>query len=114
MSNVVAMPDGYGGHIGERHEMVAKPGSHVAYSQGPELIVEWYDFGPHAPYESANLLIFDRPAQLKLMELVDLGAGLTPHILASRLANHFASYFEVKEFAQAHEIPFDAEVDFWP
>jgi hypothetical protein len=114
MAEVIAMPDGYGGSIGDRYPMPAKPGSHVVYARGPELVVEWYDFGDHAPYESANLLIFDRPAQRLLMRLVGEPQNQTPHAFASRLAAKFDSYFEIKQFARRHEIPFTAEVDFEP
>jgi hypothetical protein len=114
MSDVIQMPDGYGGHIGDRYRMVARPGSHVVYARGPELVVEWYDFGDHAPYESANLLIFDRPAQHTLMALTDAPSNSTPHDFASRLAARFESYFDVKAFAEANGIPFATEVDFNP
>lgn len=62
MGDLIELRDDYGGPIGMRYPMPTKPGSHVAYAQASDLVVEWYDFGDHAPYESANLLIFDRSA----------------------------------------------------
>jgi hypothetical protein len=94
--------------------MPAKPGSHVAYARGSDVVVEWYDFGDHAPYESANLLVFARPAQYQLAEGLRATEDLAPHEIASRLAAHFKSYFEVKAFAEQHAIPFATETDFWP
>jgi len=114
MSEVIQMPDGYGGHVGDRYPMVARPGAHSVYARGPHLVVEWHDFGDHAPYESANLLIFDRPAQKALMALLDRPSNWTPHDFASRLAARFESYFEVKSFAEANGIAFASETDFYP
>jgi hypothetical protein len=43
------------------------PGSHSAYARADgQLVVEWYDFGDDAPYESANLLVFDGQGQAQL------------------------------------------------
>lgn len=114
MPEVMQMPDGYGGYVGDRYPMVARPGSHVVYARGSDLVVEWYDFGDHAPYESVNLLVFDRPAQHRLMELLETPPNWTPHSFASRLAARFASYFEIKEFAEANAILFASEIDFYP
>jgi len=110
------MPDGFGGHIGDHYRMVGSSasGSHVVYARDPDLVVEWYDFDDDAPYESANLLIFDRPAQHRLMALLEIPPASTPHSLASDLAARFKSYFEVKGFAEANAIPFVSEVDFCP
>ena len=93
----------------------ARPGSHTAYMREPgELVVEWYDFGDHAPYESANLIIFDPSAQTELRRAL----GLSPHgnsdDLLAQLPSRFASYFEVKKFAAGHAIAFRAETDFQP
>lgn len=114
MGVVIPLPDGYGGHVGDRYPMPARPGAHNVYARGPDLVVEWYDFGPHAPYESANLVIFDRPAQQALIRLLEAPAGLTPHEFAEYLAERFTSYFEVKAFAAANGVPFASETDFYP
>jgi len=114
MSCVVRMPDGYGGFVGDRHQMPARPGSHVAYARGSDLVVEWYDFGEDAPYESANLLVFDRPAQKVLLATMQLEEDRSPDALASSVANAFSSYFEVRHFAEAHRIEFSTETDFNP
>lgn len=36
--------------MGEQFRMAARPGSHAAYASRSDLVVEWYDFGEHAPY----------------------------------------------------------------
>lgn len=98
---------------GPSNRMALTRGSHVTYSRGEDLVVEWYDFGPHAPYESANLLVFDRPAQLRLATAA--GADVcAPHELARQLALKFDSYFDVKRLAEEHAIPFAIETDFQP
>jgi hypothetical protein len=107
MTDVIPIDDGYGGRLGDRCPMPAKPGSHVAYARGSDLVVEWYDFGDHAPYESANLLIFCRSAQRLLAAAIDVDVALSPHLLSNEVASRFQSYFEVKEFATERGIPFE-------
>ena len=112
--DVIPIDDGYGAPLGHRYPMPAKPGSHTAYARGSDLVVEWYDFGEDAPYESANLLIFDRATQLKLAELIRADPALSPHGLASKIAARFDSYFDVKAFAAERGLPYGIEVDFEP
>lgn len=114
MSNVTRIDDGYGGKVGDRNRMTAKPGSHTAYARGSDLVVEWYDFGDHAPYESANLLIFDRTTQIALARLMGVDKSLSPHDLANKVAVRFDSYFQVKAFAETHGLVFATEIDFHP
>lgn len=99
---------------GPDHRMPAVPGAHVAYARGAELVVEWYDFGPHAPYESANLLIFDAAAQRQFAVILGIEEYTGSDVLAAQIAGRFESYFRVKGFAEEHAIPFIAEVDFEP
>ena len=94
--------------------MSAKPGSHVVYAQGEELVVEWYDHGAHAPYESANLLIFDRAAANTLAHAIDVDPACSLGSIAAAVTNRFESYFEVKAFAIERGIPFEKKVDFQP
>jgi len=94
--------------------MPCRPGSHVAYERGQEVVVEWYDFGADAPYESANLLIFDRAAQGAFAIALGMDPSAVPDRLAAQIAARFASYFAVKAFAEAQAIPFTPEVDFQP
>jgi|GEM_PF-5622027 len=114
MGEMIKLDDGHGGRIGSHFPMPAKPGSHSAYARGPELVVEWYDFGPHAPYESANLLIFDRASQQRLAEAIGVDPALTPHDLAYQVALKFDSYFDVKDVAADRAIPFTTDTDFQP
>jgi hypothetical protein len=114
MGKGIDLDEGFDGETGARYPMPMKPGSHVAYARGPELIVEWYDFGPHAPYESANLLIFDHAAQQRLAEAIGVDPALTPHALAYQVALKFDSYFDVKRLAEERAIPFTTETDFQP
>jgi hypothetical protein len=99
---------------GPRYAMPCRPGSHVAYARGKDLVVEWYDFGPDAPYESANLLIFAKPAQEQLAVLIGLELPVKPKLLARQVADRFGSYFEVQDFARENKIEFLKRVNFWP
>lgn len=114
MSCVLRIPDGYGGYVGDRHQMRARPGSHTAYARASDLVVEWYDFGEDAPYESANLLVFDRSAQKALLAALHLESDRSPDTLASDIATAFSSYFDVRRFAEAQHIDFSTETDFYP
>jgi hypothetical protein len=89
-------------------------GSHVTYTRGPDLVVEWYDFGEHAPYESANLLVFGISAQAELAKAIGAEEHCTAEDLAIKVATHFPSYFEVQRFADERSIAFEKETDFWP
>ncbi len=91
-------------------------GSHsVQAADGGNLVVEWYDFGPHAPYESANMLTFNPGQQQALARA--LGMAWSPgdlQALAQELTDRFASYFEVREFAEREQVAFARSVDFMP
>lgn len=112
--NIVPMADGFGGRVGDRSPMPARPGTHSAYARGSDLIVEWYDHGPNAPYESANLLIFDRATQRRLAETIGVDPALSPHRLSNKVAARFDSYFDVRRFAETQGLAFTTEVDFEP
>jgi hypothetical protein len=95
--------------------MPQKPGAHGAYARADgSLVVEWYDFGDHAPYESANLLIFDAAAQGAFAGALGLPAGMPPQDLAAAVAKRFDSWFDVKQFARERGLPFAEDVDFEP
>ncbi|MBV8684382.1 MAG: hypothetical protein JO111_16015 [Caulobacteraceae bacterium] len=102
----------------ESHVMLAGDGgsgSHSAYFEDGTLVVEWYDHGPHAPYESANMLKFDREQQAALADALGFacdertGAGLLRAI-----QRRFASYFEVSEFVERAGLTYAKAVDFLP
>jgi hypothetical protein len=114
MPDLIGQDDRSGEPPGTRHRLPSRPGAHVAYAEGSDLIVEWYDFGDHAPYESANLLIFRRLAQEALAAALDAPRPAAPDALAARIAARFASYFDVKAFAEARGIRFTSKVDFRP
>lgn len=97
-----------------RYRMPGRPGSHVAYVRGEDLVVEWYDFGDQAPYESANLLVLDPACQRELAVAMGLVAGQAPQALAAVVAHAFHDWFEFRRFAQAQGLAVQAETDFMP
>jgi hypothetical protein len=100
---------------GERVSLGARPGSHTAYiGDDGRVVVEWYDFGPHAPYESANLLDFDAAAQAALAKQLDLPPSADANALIRAIASRFDSYFEVRRFADGAGIAYRHRVDFMP
>jgi hypothetical protein len=94
--------------------MPQRPGAHAAYARRGELVVEWYDFGEDAPYESANLIVFDAAAQRELAGRLGADPAIGADELAALVASRFGSYFEARQFAADHAIAFRAEVDFTP
>ncbi|MBU1513260.1 MAG: hypothetical protein KKB47_10980 [Alphaproteobacteria bacterium] len=112
--NLLTEPNRDASHPPARNKLAAKVGSHSAYARGPDLIVEWYDFGDDTHYESANFLVFKSPAQQMLAQAIGGAAGFEVALLAAKVAAHFDSYFEVKAFAAEHSIPFATDVEFQP
>ncbi len=93
----------------------AGPGSHTAYfDEAGDLVIDWYDFGPHAPYESANLLHFGVEAQRQLQGLLGVSAGSGTQSFLDTIKAHFKSYFAVERFAKEQGIQFRTSVNFSP
>lgn len=78
------------------------------------LIVEWYAFGDNEPYESANILTFDKPSQGLFARALGPLPSSGPDAFLNALAERFSSYFAVREFADLEGIPYTHEVDFEP
>ena len=86
-------------------------GTHWAWfdAQG-RLVVEWYDHGADALYESANQLRFEPEAAAALLGLEAPGQD---EALAT-LQRLFTSWWEVRQKATECGIAFRADVDFLP
>ena len=84
-------------------------GSHAVFFAGETLVVEWYDHGEHAPYESVNQLLFDAVGQRQLLgDAADRPASEALQALAHR----FHSWFEVQKHCDAAGIAFAKLTDF--
>ena len=77
--------------------------------------MEWYDHGPHASYESANMLVFKLDQQRLLADALEMPAAdrSRPRLLAA-LQRRFQNYFQVKPFCEEKELTFTTTVDFMP
>lgn len=85
-------------------------GTHWAWLDGDgRLLVEWYDHGPDALYESANLLRFE-PADAAALLGPDAPAGST----LAALQRLYPSWWAVRQAAVERGIAFTTEVDFLP
>jgi len=91
-------------------------GSHSVYfNDEGNLTVEWYDFGPHAPYESANMLIFDSEQQNALADALEIPAtDRSAEDILSAVQQRFPSYFEVKSFCEKCRLEYTKNFSFWP
>lgn len=87
-------------------------GAHTIYLRPTgELVVDWYDFGEDAPYESANMIVMTAKQQVALARTLGLALG-GPAELARTIADRFNSYFAVRAYLDAKKLPYDHEVDF--
>lgn len=89
-------------------------GSHQAYVDGDDLVIDWYDFGDDVPYESGNKLLFDIAGCEAICSGLDLDPPLRGEELAEHLANRFDSYLEIRTFVDSLGIPYRRETNFWP
>ena len=87
----------------------------VYFDDEGNLIAEWYDFGPHAPYESANMLVFDTEQQRALADALEIPAtDQSADDILSALRQRFPSYFEVRSFCEKLGLRYTKNVNFWP
>ncbi len=87
---------------------------HSAYIRDGVLTVEWYDFGDDAPYESANMIVFDAGSRAALARSLGLAEDAADPALLECIRQRFPSWFEVKSFALREGVAFTSEVDFMP
>ena len=98
-----------------RIKLKATPGSHtVTAREDGSVVVDWYDFGDHAPYESANMLIFEADGVAALAKALGMPAEASAGAIVTGLAERFDSYFTIRAFADARAAPYRHEVDFQP
>ncbi len=86
-------------------------GSHSAkINPAGELVVTWYHHGEDADYEFAKELVFDENGMVALR---GAPAGDDADLLRM-LAGRFRSYWQVRDHADAHGIPYTMRTDWWP
>jgi hypothetical protein len=88
-------------------------GSHFAYyTDDGQLVIEWYNFGEDAPYESADMISFGEDSQSKIADRLGCAKG---HIqLLKSLAASFTTYWAIKKWVRAERIAYVHSVDFMP
>jgi len=92
--------------------MASRAGGHFVYVRDGDLVVEWYDHGEAAAYESANLIVLGPEDQQRLA--ASLGALNMTQALADAVVARFGSYWDVKDFLEQNRIGFRGETDFMP
>ena len=84
-------------------------GSHSVFFAEGLLVVEWYDHGDQAPYESVNQLLLDAEAQRRL--LGETASAMSSDALTA-LASRFDSWWKVKRECDAAGIGYEKVTDF--
>jgi hypothetical protein len=84
-------------------------GSHAVFFAGETLVVEYYDHGENAPYESVNQLLFDAAGQRRLLRDA---AGSPASEALDALARRFDSYWRVQRECDASGILYARLTDF--
>ena len=86
-------------------------GTHwVNLNAAGELVVTWYHHGEDADYEFAKELVFDQGGMAALRGAPAGDAAELVTVLAGR----FRSYWQVRDHADAHGIPYTMRTDWWP
>ena len=96
------------------NRVTLRENGHSAYVREDGLVIEWYDFGEDAPYESANMIVFDAAARAALAQSLGLAEDADDSALLACIERSFPSWFEAKSFAEREGIAFTSEVDFMP
>lgn len=88
-------------------------GWHSAYTRPDgQLVVEWLEDRDPAPYDHTTRIIFSTKQERRLRTL--LGVEEPRISTPAALAEHFQDYWSVREYADAHSLQYEAEVDFQP
>jgi len=76
------------------------------------LVVEWEEYRDPAPYDHADTLSFSAEQEAALRVALQLAESEKPTTVA--LAERFQTYWEIRDFAEAHGVAFAHHVDFSP
>ena len=86
---------------------------HSAYrAEDGCLCVEWVEYRDPAPYDHATGLRFSSSEEQALV--AELGERFDPHQTLALTADLFATYFDVRQYIEAHNLPHSTFVDFDP
>lgn len=84
----------------------------VCRADDGSLCVDWVEYRDPAPYDHVTGLRFTASEEQALVE--KLGHRFDPDRTLQLLAAHFATYFDVRKFVQAHILSHSTFVDFDP
>jgi hypothetical protein len=78
------------------------------------LVVEHYHFGENVAYEYAEQVRLDHVGQAQMAAALKLAETPAPSILLQLLKERFGTQQAVRDFADAHGVPYERKTDFQP
>jgi hypothetical protein len=78
------------------------------------VVVEHYHFGEDVAYEFAVQVRLDQNGQALMATALDLPDTTTPDVLLNILKDRFRSHQAVRDFADAHDVPYELKRDMRP
>ena len=78
------------------------------------IVVEHYHFGENVAYEYAEEVRLDQIGQAQIAAALDLNDTPTPDKLLQLLKKRFGTQQAVRDFADAHAVPYELKTDFQP
>ena len=90
------------------------PGSHSFAVENGIVVTEYYHFGENVAYEYAMQVRLDQSGQAAIAKALGLSDTPAPEALCMILKDRFITYDAVREYADAHAVPYELVRDFQP
>ncbi len=90
------------------------PGSHIFAVENGIVVVEYYHFGENVAYEYTVQVRLNQVGQAAMATALDLPDTPAPDKLLMVLKDRFSTYDAVRDFADAHAVPYELARDFQP